>query len=239
MPYFETKYLKIKKNGQLFLIENVSNLNLNFWKNIYTNWENEKFSVFDKYLDKNKIFIDIGAWIGTTAMYGSRKSKHVYSIEADIGSFDDLSKNCEINCEQNYTLINKAIYNIDNIDIKFGKNKFLSNSRLNDSTSQIYSENETSNEFYNIKSITLDQIIKENQINPNEISLIKVDIEGGEEDIMEELYSIHKKYNIPLYLSFHHHWWKDKNLDRFSFLTDSHKKSIERYPIITILFKDS
>jgi hypothetical protein len=84
IKYINDNYLKINKNNEFFLIKNdVNNLNLSFWKNTYTLCDKDKFEVFDKYLSKDKIFIDIGGWIGTTAMYGSRKSKHVYSIEAD------------------------------------------------------------------------------------------------------------------------------------------------------------
>ena len=101
--------LKIHKNDEIILIKNVDNCNLNFWKNIYTYWENDSFNIFDKFLDKNKIFIDIGSWIGTTSIYGCRKSKHVYCIEAENEAFNDLSLNLELNCN-NYTLINNIIF---------------------------------------------------------------------------------------------------------------------------------
>ena len=235
--YIENKYLKINKNNELFLIENnESNQNLSFWKNVYSQWENETFEVFDKYLSKDKIFIDIGGWIGTTAMYGSRKSKHVYSIEADNNSFNDMMINFKKNCINNYTLINKAIFNIDNIEIKFGKNIHLANSKMNDSTSQIYSDDIITNEYYLAETITMENIITKYQIDVSEISLIKVDIEGGEENILDELFNIHIKYSIPLYISFHHSWWKDKNLDRFSFLSLDVKNKIISNPFISIIF---
>lgn len=230
-------YLKIKKNNELFLIKNDENdQNLSFWKNIYSTWENEIFCVFDKFLDKNKIFIDIGGWIGTTCMYGSRNSKHVYIVEADNKSCKDMKLNLEINCNNNYEIINKAIYNVDNIELKFGKNKFLENSKMNDSTSQIYENDEITDEYYLIDTITVKSIIENNNINMNEISLIKSDIEGGEEYILNDMYEIHEKYNVPLYVSFHHSWWKDKNLDRFEFLTETQKKMIMENPFTSILF---
>jgi predicted RNA methylase len=192
--YTDENYTKIYKNNELFFIKNKQNdKNFEFWKNIYTNWENDTFAVFDKYLNKDKIFIDIGGWIGTTCMYGSRKSKHVYSIEADINSFNDMSDNCKINCKNNYTLINNAIFNINNIIEKY-------------------------------------------TINPYEISLIKVDIKGGEENILHDLYTFYKLHNIPMYIRFHYSWWNDKNLNRFIFLTDTHKNEIIANPFTSILF---
>ena len=203
---------------------------------MYSQWENDTFEIFDKYLSKDKILIDIGGWIGTTSMYGSRKSKQVYSIEADNKSFNDMMINLTTNCINNYTLINKAIFNIDNIKVKFGRNIHLPNSKMNDSTSQIYSGDITTPEYYLADTITIETIINKYQINVSEISLIKVDISGGEENILNDLFDIHIKYSIPLYISFHHSWWKDKNLDRFSFLSSTIKNKIISEPFTTICF---
>tara|TARA_B110000285_G_scaffold204034_1_gene240672 strand:+ start:469 stop:1845 length:1377 start_codon:yes stop_codon:yes gene_type:complete len=228
-----TNYNIILKNKETFLISNSIRDNLDFWKNIYANWENDTFEIFDTYLNKDKIMIDIGGWIGTTAMYGSRQSKHVYCIEADTLSFNDLSLNMNNNCiNNNYTLINKAIYNENNIDIGFGKNKFMHNSKLNDSTSQIY-KNDCNN---TVKTITIDAIINDYNINVNDISLIKVDIEGGEEYILNDLYKIYDNYNINLYVSMHYGWWSNKDLRRFTFLTEDQILSIQRNPFVSLLF---
>ena len=237
LQYIEEVFLKIYKHNELFLIKNdMDNQNLSFWKNIYSTWEDDTFNIFDTYLSQDKIFIDVGGWIGTTAMYGSRRSKHVYSVEADTKSFDDMLVNLQTNCCNNYTLINKCIFNIDNRTIKFGKNQFLPNSKLNDSTSQIYSDDIQSGDFYLAETITIGSIIRIYQINPSDISLIKVDIEGGEENILDDLYDIHVTYNIPLYISFHYTWWKDRNLDRFLFLSSTTKKKIQAKPFMSILF---
>jgi FkbM family methyltransferase len=235
--YIEDKYSRIQKNDELFLIENnEGNPNLPFWKDIYSQWERETFDVFDRCLSKDKVFIDIGGWIGTTAMYGSRKSKHVYSVEADNNSFRDMSANLKTNCINNYTLINKAIFNKDNVEIKFGKNVHLENSKMNDSTSQIYSDDTVTSEYYITETITIGSLIEKYKIDVSEISLIKVDIEGGEENILDELFDIHVKYGVSLYVSFHYSWWKDKNLDRFAFLSSHAKSEILAYPFTSILF---
>jgi len=236
IPYFEEKYLKLDKKDELFLIENnQDNPNLSFWTNLYATWENASFNIYDKYLSKNKIFIEIGGWIGATSMYGCRKSKHVYSIEAENQSIHDMNINLRTNCTNNYTLIKKAVYNIDNIKLKFGKNKFLENSKMNDSTSHLYNENQTSDEYYLVDTITIESIIQNYQINPSEIGLIKVDIEGGEENILNDLNDIYKKYKIPMYVSFHFTWWNDKNLDRFAWLSDTIKNRIQTEPFASIL----
>jgi len=235
IEYINNNYLKINKNNELFLIKN-DNINLSFWKDTYTQWKNDAFEVFDKFLSKDKIFIDIGDWIGATTMYGSRKSKHVYSIEADKLSFNDMKTNMMANCANNYTLINKAIFNIDNIKVKFGKNMHLENSIICDTTSQFNSNDAISNEYYITETITLNSIIKNYDIDVNDISLINVDIDGAEENILNDLHDIHIKYRIPLFVSFYYSMWDDKNLDRFPFLSQSIKNKIITNPSISIIF---
>ena len=99
VPYIKNMFFKINKHDEFFLIEKKDNNNLDFWVNTYSNWENETFEIFDRFLDKNKIFIDIGGWIGTTCMYGSRKSKHVYSVEADKKSFEEKCQSITVECQ--------------------------------------------------------------------------------------------------------------------------------------------
>lgn len=237
LPYIERTYVKIHKNDELFFIQNKEDdMNLDFWKNNYPTCEKESFTIFDKYLNKDKVFIDIGGWIGATTMYGARKSKHVYSIEADQKSLLDVRNNCKNNCDNNYTIIHSAIYNLDNIIVKFGKNLFLHDSKMNDGNSHIYLDEETSNDYHMIKTVTIINLLATYNINPYEISLINVDIEGGEEHILYDLYNIHKLFNIPVYISFHYDWWKDKNLERFVFLSETQRENIITDPFTKILF---
>jgi len=226
-----------KKNDVvLTLNDDDKDQNLPFWKNIFSSWEHDTFQVFDEMLHPEKTFIDIGAWIGTTCIYGSKKSKHVFAIEADTGSFADLSKNINLN-SKNITPVNRAIFSVDNQIIHFGKNKFMGNSKLNDSTSQIYTTKDNLRDTYPVKTISISGLINMYNIPVKDISLIKVDIEGGEENILNDLYSLHSIHGVPLYISFHYSWWADKNLDRFAFLTSEQNAQIYRNPFVSLLFK--
>lgn len=235
--YIEENYLKLNKNEEIIFIKNDSNdPNINFWKDVYANWKEDTFVIFDRYLKPEKIFIDIGGWIGTTCLYASRKSKEVYVVEADSESYQDLVKNSKIN-NNNIIGINMAIYNKNDEDIMFGKNKHLENSKMNNSTSQIYDNDDNTDECYKVKTITIESIINKYNLDVTNISLIKVDIEGGEEYILDDLYNIYMKYKIPMYISFHYTWWKNKNLDRFKLIKEDQKRLIEQYPFISILYE--
>lgn len=183
LPYINANYMEIHKNRELFFIKkDDTNPNLTFWKDTYGGWNNELFELFDNYLSKEKVFIDIGTWIAPTAMYGARKAKHTYAIATNIANADALCVDMKANCA-NYTVI---------------------------------ARNDTS----------VEAILTEHAINKSDISLINVDIGGEEENILNDLYDLHSKYNVPLLICVHYNVWKDKNLDRFPFLSEISKNGI-------------
>lgn len=202
----DDNYECVNKNKEVFYI-NKSQKNIDFFKNIFSSWEKDTFEIFDKFLDKNKTFIDIGAWIGATGMYASRMSKDIICLEADIDAFRELELNMKDNCEKNYKLINKPINII---------NYANSNS---------------------VETMTIKKIIEQSNIYYDNISLIKVNINGGEENILDDLYEIHKTYNIPLYISFHYDLWINKNLERFSYLNNKQRQQIKENPFVSLLFE--
>ncbi len=202
----------------------------------FPSWEEDTFQVFDEYLDPTKNFIDFGGWIGTTCLYASHKSSHVYVVEADRESLAYLKKHSAVN-NRNITIIENAIYNSDGVNLSFGPNKFMTNAALNDSTSQIHLTPPANSDCYSVASITLRTLLHKYAIDPSSISLIKVDIEGGEEYILEELLEFHETHRVPMYISFHYTWWSNSNLSRFTRLTDAHIIQIIQAPFSTILLK--
>jgi hypothetical protein len=56
----------------------------NFWKTVYQEmWENETFNQIVPHLDKNKTFIDIGAWQGPISLVAQQYSKQCLCFEPD------------------------------------------------------------------------------------------------------------------------------------------------------------
>lgn len=195
IPYIESNYLKVTKNKETFFIENKPDMY--FWRYIFSDWELELHCIFDKYLSSDKVFIDIGESFGVSAMYGSRKSSFVYSLELPEKLIDEPGTNMKDNCKNNYKLI------FTNYNSSFSLKNFMISENINDA----------------------------------EISLVKINMLGGEENILENLYATHKQYNITICLVFHYYKWLDKNLDRFSFLTDVDKQKIQEQPMAKIIFE--
>lgn len=109
----------------------------------------------------------------------------------------------------------------------------MNNPRYDDSTSQIHLEG---NGEETIETITVKDLISRYNIDINNISLIKVNIEGGEEYILDELLEIHYEYKVPMFISFHYAWWNNKSLHRFKNLCNKNKTKILNDNFVDILF---
>jgi beta-mannanase len=107
LEYIEKNYIIIIKNNITLLINiNISDKFLNFWTEKYLNWKIEIFQILDKYLNSNKIFIDIGCNIGEFLIYSSRNSKNVIAFEDNKESLIVLEKYI-IDNSKNITLFNE------------------------------------------------------------------------------------------------------------------------------------
>jgi FkbM family methyltransferase len=216
-----------------------------FVLNVFSEWEKETFEVFEQCKNDQGIAIDIGAWIGTTAIWLSKNFYHVLAIEADKVSVSCLEKNLKASECTNVTLCPNAISD-QSQKIIFGPR----GSALNESISCIKKES-NSEKDYIIKSFTFKQILYDNifndeNLNSRKISFIKCDIEGGEERIIEDILHFAYYNNCPAYISFHLDWWNNKNIARFEnlfefFSTNCPEQNISQYirknPFASILFK--
>lgn len=229
----ENRIILVPKNGEK-IVTQLGTINDEFWTHHYVRWEPDTFETFDKFLDSNKEFLDIGGWIGPTCIYASRKSSRVVVVEADPESLIDLRKNIELNhFDTEIVVVPYAIYSSETT-ILFGPNNESPTKRLNESVSQIKSVR-TSPLDSEVKTITLNQIIE--RYNVKNLSMIKVDIEGGEEFILEDLFNFCMTNKVPCHISFHYDWWVNKDLERFKFLPELGKQTIKDHPFVSMMFK--
>jgi FkbM family methyltransferase len=186
---------------------NISKNNINFsvtsnpltqwiWNEMHQNkWEEETFKIFDRFLNAEHSYIDIGAWIGPTVLYGAHKVKHVYGIEPDPIAFEELITNLNLNpsIASKVTCINAALAE------KSGDINLYMRHHFGDSTSSLIPT--ISNNHCKVKSITIDDLITQNNI--KEVNFVKMDIEGGEYSLIPFLHEFLKTQKPTLYLSLH------------------------------------
>jgi FkbM family methyltransferase len=143
-----------------------------------------------KDMDFSDVVVDAGANVGFFSLYGKcRGSKKIYSIDPDPSAFYYLKKNLEKFPE--FTIINKAVTATDdgcNISIRPGGS--VGTSEIPDST-DIFSG------F--VPSISINSILKIEK----EINLLKLDIEGSEFKVIENLNKEHFNNINQLFIEFH------------------------------------
>lgn len=195
------------KNDVKILIED--EYSLNWFSNFFNKWEKETFFILDHYKNKEGIYIDIGSWLGPTVLYSSKKYKKIISIEADPVALNMLKKNIVSNKLKNIEIVEKCLSNNSGKKIKFGSNGKLGNSMSTMLTSYQNIDSKRSkwinekDEFVEVETITLEKILSDLKWK-EKISLIKIDIEGGEAIVIPALKNFLSIYRPPLYISLHH-----------------------------------
>ncbi len=167
-----------------------------FWNDFQ--WEQFTYECVGSLSDKDKVFIDVGAWIGPISLYAAKLNKTCYAIEPDSIAFGELQTNLQLNDIDNVKLYNMAISNV-NGTIRLGSEE-LGNSNTRATS--------TKNSF-EVESLTMSEFITRNNIDVNSISMIKIDTEGGEVNILKDPFFAEAK--IPLHLSIHMPFFENKD----------------------------
>lgn len=231
------QYIEIYKHGVLHrFVTGDRNVDL-FLQNNFHKWEEDTFQAFELVKDKNTIAIDLGAWIGTTAIWLSKNFAHVVAVDADRVSLHYLAQNLKVSDCSNVSICERPVTHANQM-VVFGSRS----NELNASISYVKPAIDQKHD-YTVQSITLDQLLQEYVYNNPElqdktISFIKCDIEGGEEDIMEDLLTFAYQNKIKVHLSFHHIWWANKKIDDFKHLLKLFKSNCPQEDVCQYIHKN-
>ena len=196
--FIKPRPIKVERYGKTFFVS--GNLEYSyFWRQ--RSWEMETYNIFDRFLDSNYSYIDIGAWIGPTVLYGAQIAKKTYAIEPDPFAYKELEKNVSLNP----TLKEKIVLCEKCISVNSGKVNFGSRSKGGDSgSSLLISDSKTK---WTVDGISFEEFIELNKI--NDCNFIKMDIEGGEEIILPTMKNYLMREKPTLYLSIHPLFFKN------------------------------
>lgn len=160
------------------IIYSLPNLNENIAVEIFTNgeYEPEIVNLLSDLLGKFEgVFIDVGANIGSITMPLAKKNteRNFLLIEASPWIFNVLKKNLTNNSLSNTKPLNICMSDKKSEAVKFfaPRGKFGKGSMK-----EIFT-----NEFELVEAITLDELVKKEKI--NQVGLIKVDVEGFEQQV--------------------------------------------------------
>src|SRR5579885_395564 len=242
---FAQDYIVVNKHNVTYTFVSSDENTDGFIKFGFPTWEEETFEVFEQVKDSSGIAIDLGAWIGTTAIWLSKHFSHVIAVDADRLSIFWLEKNLKASHCYNVSICDKAV-TAKNQYVIFGPRGDV----LNQSISYIKEMFEKDTDYV-VQAITFDRLINEyvygnEALSSKKVSFIKCDIEGGEEGIIEDMLRFALAHNAKVYLSFHLDWWKTKSIDNLSMLFSLFKSNcpseniceyIRQNPFTSILFE--
>jgi len=167
-----------------------------YWERVRRGeWEPETFEVFDRFVDHARPYIDIGSWIGPTVLYAAQITNRVYGIEPDPIAFSELLENVTLNRSR---MGEVALFN-GCISTQTGKIAFGSLDSGGDSMSSLlFAEGKTR---WLVDSLTFKDFIAQNCI--TDCGFIKIDIEGGEYQILPTMKAFLRLHRPTVYLSLH------------------------------------
>lgn len=189
--------MKITREGISFEATDGGELH-GYWPQVNAGkWEPHTYRIFKRFLNKHQSYVDIGAWIGPTVLFGSQLAKHCYAIEPDPIALKMLYKHLRINGIDNVTVSELAISD------KTGE-MTLGCVRENDARVGL-GESMTSCLFgghaFAAYCLTLETYFKANGI--TDCNFIKMDIEGAEYLVLPQAVSFLERLGAVLYLSVH------------------------------------
>lgn len=155
-------------------------------------WEPSTFRIFDAFLKKEGRMLDIGAWIGPTALYAASRCKEIFAFEPDPVAFASLVKNIELNRRENIIPYQIAVAN-DWKGIPFGPRTGYGDSMSSSLWGRPGDRKIAAAAF---QAVVMD-------IQP---SFIKIDIEGGEKDIFKGSALTLETFQPTIHLSLHTPW---------------------------------
>lgn len=191
MFYRARGYYAGQLNGEPFRLDPYHS---KFWRKASEGrWEPETFGVLDQYLSPDSDYLDIGAWIGPTVLYGARKARHVWCFEPDPTAYRHLAWNLDLNGIDNVSAFGVALSD------RFGVARMASvRGEPGDSTSSLLHDG-----AHGSDALTIAWSQFEAASDLTKVSLVKVDIEGAEFMVLPSLLPWLQKQRPALYLSLH------------------------------------
>jgi len=164
-----------------------------FWKKFASGWEPDTERIYQSSLSQKSTVLDIGAWIGPTILFSlAYGAENIIALEPNPESFSSLQKILMLNPRLNekVVLLNQAVSNTPGI-LKMG----LVEGESDTSTFGIQGDE------IEIETTTITDLIHKYDL--NKIDLIKIDIEGSEVLLKDELERLSQIKGQRIHLSIH------------------------------------
>jgi len=167
-----------------------------FWRKAARGeWEPGTLELIEQRLDADMIVCDVGAWIGPTAILAARNCRHVYCFEPDVIAYAELLTNLRLNRITNATPFNIALSAADGLRHLASFGGMRGDSR----TSLLAAPDATSS----VRALSLSWSRWLELVRPPRVGFLKIDIEGGEFELLPSMAAYLAECRPRLLLSTH------------------------------------
>jgi FkbM family methyltransferase len=166
-----------------------------FWDRVEAGrWEPGTLAVIDRHVDRRTTFLDLGAWVGPTALYAAGLAGRVIAVEADPAALDQLGRNLAANPDlaRRIEIVPRAIHGHD------GRVTFGARRKPGNSMSSILLAG--AEHTWDAPTITAARLVE--MLAPEDRLFIKMDVEGAEYDLLPSLGPLLDRAQAVL-ISFH------------------------------------
>ena len=167
-------------------------------------WESDTLEILQEFITSGSTFVDIGAWIGPISMWAVEcGATNILALEPDPSARNTLIRNFNANLEHRSPEVRYNIYpiaisdrnGIDHLAPHRGWGSSMSFLTLPDNP-----------EAVPVPSLTIDRLWWTLN-DPQNVSLVKMDIEGAESRVLESVSPFLAERGIPMVVSLHPQWY--------------------------------
>jgi FkbM family methyltransferase len=182
---------------------------IGFWRDVSRGrWEPGTFRFLERSLRPDSIFLDVGAWIGPTTLYAARRCRRVYCFEPDPEAYRHLLWNLSRNRASNVVCFEAALARTSGMRRLWGHEGALGTSHsslLAPERERLPNEQpgrvETAFAPTQVRTIGWDDWMREKR--PGRIDCIKMDIQGGEFELLPAMRDYLAAERPALHVSVH------------------------------------
>ena len=177
---------------------------IGFWRDVSRGrWEPETFRFLGRSLGPGSVFLDVGAWIGPTVLYAARRCRRVYGFEPDPVAYDYLLRNLALNHVTNAVPSAAALARASGTRPLWGVDGALgtSHSSLLAPARDPVKTTTAADAPVEIRTVGWDDWQREAR--PGRIDCIKMDIQGGEFELLPAMRDYLAAERPALHVSLH------------------------------------
>ena len=167
-----------------------------FWDKVERGlWEPETLALIDEQVTPGATFLDLGAWVGPTALYAAARGARVIALEADPVALDQFRRNLAANpvLAGRIEVLARAVHAAEG-QVKFGARR-----KPGDSMSSVLIPPGAAT--WVAETITPAALAA--RIGAGGRLFIKIDIEGGEYELLPAMRPLLERRDCRVLLSFH------------------------------------